>query len=184
MSEEQPVIWTRRARRWLALWAIAVVAALAVIIAGQTIAAGGSGEFSDTDRQVVEQAAAEAVTALMTFTPDDAAPGRGDAADHLTGTLAATYAARGADAVVAGAVAEGLAMAVRIVDTGIAADTPAGAEEVRVLVFADQFVGIDGKPPAVEPDSAHRAPIARWAQMRKVDGQWLLADLDPVGAPA
>ncbi|HNP57656.1 MAG TPA: hypothetical protein PK331_07225 [Gordonia sp. (in: high G+C Gram-positive bacteria)] len=150
-----------------------VVAALLVIVA---VAAWWRVADDRTDddpaRAVVMASAAHAVTALTTQRTGDP-PVRADVAALLTGRLADEYASRGADVVLPGAVGRRMTMRSRVVGTGVQELSGSGAQ---VLVFLDLWAA-----PGAGDREVPRVPLARWAAMRKVDGEWLLAGLTPAG---
>ncbi|UEA58044.1 hypothetical protein LK459_15755 [Gordonia otitidis] len=111
------------------------------------------------------------VAQTLRTTPDMTRAQRLSVAAGLTDPLGTRYALDGADAVLPGAVAGRLTVDATVVGAGVAEYSPPDA---RVLVLVDEVLAGDTK-------SDTRTPIARWAHMRNVDGNWLLADLTPVG---
>ncbi len=158
-------------RRSLAVWAVVVSTGLVVALVVGVLGIRARVEPTPPDRSVASSAAA-AVTALMTFTPDDPATRRTEVARHLTGVLASDYALRGADVVFPSAVASGVSMTVDVTDAAAVTRTDRSA---RVLVFADQTIVV-----GTHKDAPTQAGVARWAWMSRVDDQWLLAKLEPV----
>lgn len=161
----------RADRRFVTRWMVVVMlAALVATVAGVLTLRAGSGDADPAERAAVEAAAADAVTGLMTFAPDDTADQRALTQALLSGSLAADYAGRGPDVVFAGALASRITMAVVVADVGVVSlDGP----RARALVFADQTVTVDG-------DEPQRLGVSRWATMVKSDGHWRLARLEPV----
>ncbi|GAA4659872.1 hypothetical protein [Gordonia humi] len=153
--------------------AASAVAACAVIVAVVFGALAGLAHRSpDEPRREPAQAAAAAVTALMTFAPGDSDESRRGVEGHLTGVLAADYARRGPDVVFPSAVASKVTMTVDVTDAGVVDEQERSA---RVLVFADQTVVV-----GEHRDVPSHTGIARWAWMTRVEGHWLMARLTPV----
>ncbi|AZZ81167.1 hypothetical protein C5O27_08920 [Gordonia alkanivorans] len=174
---------TRRQRHRLAVLAAVTVTALVVaLIAWIGVLRSDPGPGED-ERAAILSAAGGAVAALMTFGPDDPPDQRRRTDALLADPLRLEYRNRGVDVVVPGARAASVWMVGRVVGAGLNDST---TERARVLVFVDQTVSVrDGgkstgfREPADAGDET--TPIARWALMRKVDGNWLLSDLQPVG---
>lgn len=170
--------FTTRQRRLLTAAAAVTVVALVVAL----IAAIGTYRVDDgvteSERTTVLRAAETAITALMNFGPDTTPDDARRTGALLADPLALDFRARGYDVVVGGAIATGVRVQSRVVGAGLHSDSD---ERARVLVFLDQQLR-PGRG-AAEPDGdlSGTAPTARWAAMRKVDGNWLLADLQPVG---
>lgn len=170
--------FTTRQRRLLTAAAAVTVVALVVAL----IAAIGTHRVDDgvteSERTTVLRAAETAITALMNFGPDTTPDDARRTGALLADPLALDFRARGYDVVVGGAIATGVRVQSRVVGAGLHSDSD---ERARVLVFLDQQLR-PGRG-AAEPDGdlSGTAPTARWAAMRKVDGNWLLADLQPVG---
>lgn len=158
----------RRFVAWSAV--IGALAALVAVVAWIVVARSGPDSVGG-DRAAIEQAAATAVTEVMTFAPDDDPARRAAVAELLTGSLAADYLGRGADVVFPSAESAGISMAAQVIDVGVA---ESDGRTARTLVFVDQSVSTG---PAAEPD---RLAVARWATMRLVDGEWRLARLETV----
>lgn len=167
---------TRRERRRAVVVAVVTVTALVIAVIAGVAALRTDDDPLAGERTAILTAADSAVTTLMTFGPDGPPQARRHTDELLTDPLRLEYRARGADVVLPGAQAAGLRMTGRVVGVGVDTTraTAASADDAaRVLVFVDQEV--EG------PSGTETAPTARWALMRKVDGNWLLADLQQVG---
>ncbi|QGS26863.1 hypothetical protein FOB84_04865 [Gordonia bronchialis] len=158
----------------------AAVTVVALVVA--LIAAIGTSRVDDgvteSERTTVLRAAETAITALMNFGPETTPDDARRTGALLADPLALDFRARGYDVMVGGAIATGVRVQSRVVGAGLHSYSD---ERARVLVFLDQQLR-PGRG-AAEPDGdlSGTAPTARWAAMRKVDGNWLLADLQPVG---
>lgn len=150
-------------RRWQMLWAVVGAIAVAIAAVCFTIGAQSRAQPEQPDHTVV-RAAADGVTALMTFGPDDSPQQRTEVAKHLTGTLAADYAARGPDVVFPNAVASKISMKTTV---SSAAAGESHADFVTVLVYATQEITVGQRE-----DSMERVGIARWVTVTKVEGDW------------
>ncbi len=177
-----PPLPTRRERTRIRLLAAASVLLLAVaVIAGAGALRPGS-DPTEEQRAEILTAAAAAVGAVLTYSPDDPADRRRATDALLTDPLRLEYRNRGADVVVPGVRASAVSVAGEVVGAGL---HESGPDRARVLVFVNEIIATapgqstgfrlpaDAKPA--------RTPTARWALMRKVDGNWLLSDLQPVG---
>jgi Mce-associated membrane protein len=132
-----------------------------------------SGRGDDRERQQVQVATADAVTALMTFRPDTLTAAQQTVGDRLTGRLLLEFRSQGPGVVLPTAVESGAQMTAQVLATGVADMDDSSA---RVLVFVNQDITL----PTAQPQQQVVA-VTRWADMRKVDGNWLLAGLQPVG---
>ncbi len=151
---------------------IAAVVAIAVGIAGLLVAHDNNvAHPSDDDRVAVQQDAADAVAALMTFTPTDA-PVKPNVLTRLTGPLARSYRTQGPDVVLPNAVDSKTSMTAKIIGAAVNHYT---YDRARVLVYVDQEVSVPGLT-----TGAQRVAISRWAVMNKVDGRWVLGELAAV----
>ncbi|MHC3001431.1 hypothetical protein [Gordonia sp. GN26] len=174
---------TRRQRRRFAILAAVTVVALVVALVAWIGVLRSDPEPGEDERAAILAAAGGAVAALMTFGPDDPPDQRRRTDALLADPLRLEYRNRGVDVVVPGARAASVSMVGRVVGTGL---NDSSAERARVLVFVDQTVSVgdvekstgSGEPADAEGETT---PTARWALMRKVDGNWLLSDLQPVG---
>lgn len=163
----------RRGRRRVMTAGVLAVIAVVVAVVGILGAARARPVPDDAERTALLSATDEAVTALLTFTPDPAEADRAAVAARLADPLAETYRASGADVVLPGAVEARASMSSRVVGAGV---EEFRTDRARVLVFVDQTVVLPGTA-----GTGDRAPIARWAIMRNVENNWLLADLELVG---
>ena len=129
---------------------------------------------TDAERTAVQQAAADAVTAVMTFTPNDP-PTRPDVQARLTGRMSVEYRTQGPDLILPNAVDSRTSMSAGVI--GAATDSYS-SDDARILVFVDQRVSVPGL--TTQNSDGERVTLARWALMHRVDGRWLLRDLDLV----
>ncbi|AZG48301.1 hypothetical protein [Gordonia insulae] len=170
-----------RGRRWVAVGIAVALIATVVAIAGVVGAARARPVPDEHQRTALLSATRDAVTAVMTFAPDDSPADRDAVAGHLTAPLLPAYRGAGPDVVLPGAVASGLGMSARVVGVGVNAYA---ADQAQVIVFVDQTVrlpGGDGAGGAPDVQTGQHTPTARWATMRNVEGNWRLADLEMVG---
>lgn len=190
MTEPLPPRMGRRLRRRLvAVRVVMAVALLVALIAGIGLLRTPSGP-DEAERASILDAARTSVESLMTFAPDDPAKRRRETDAHLADPLRLEYRGRGADVVLPGAQASSITMTTTVVGAGL---SDLAGDRARVLVFVDQIatVGEAGRPtgggekPMDSRESAaaggEKTSSARWALMRKVNGNWLLSDLQPVG---
>ncbi|MET4167612.1 MULTISPECIES: hypothetical protein [Gordonia] len=181
--EALPARPTRRQRARLRLVVAATVLLLVIAVIAGAATLRPDSDPTDDQRAEILTAAAAAVGAVLTYSPDDPADRRRATDALLTDPLRLDYRNRGADVVVPGVRASALSVRGEVVGAGL---HEADSDRARVLVFVNEVVGrsageestdvrqpADGKPAAT--------PTARWALMRKVDGNWLLSDLQPVG---
>lgn len=166
----------RRARRVLGAASLIVLVALVVAAVSWTCARNERPVPDTEARAALLQATERIVAETLRITPDMTQAQRDTVAAGLTDPLATRYALDGRDAVLPGARAGRLTVHADVVDVGVASYTPSDA---RVLVFVDETLQNSAGPNG--ENSPTRTPIARWAHMRKVDENWLLADLTPVG---
>lgn len=160
-------------RRLLRGCVLAVAVAVVVaVVAGVFLLRGADESDAARERVSIEEAAAAAVGALMTFGPADGPADRAAVAERLTGVLAGDYLSRGPDLVFTGATASKVTMTATVIDAGVAESTEGRA---RTLVFVDQTIAVGDR--GGEPE---RVAVSRWATMTEEDGRWLLARLDPV----
>lgn len=158
-------------RRWQTVWALVVIVAVAAIVIGVVV---GRATRQEPDAQYPDavHSAAEAVTALMTFTPSDTPKDRAAVSAKLTGTIAADYASRGPDVVFPEATASQVSMKATV--TGAAFHSE-HASRVRVLVFVDQEIVL-----GQQRDNPTHTGVARWATVVESDGTWRLTRLEAV----
>lgn len=171
-SDSAPGAMSMRRRLVGVLLAGAVVALSAIAIVG-FIGPSPSGRGDEGERRQVQLATADAVTALMTFRPDTLAAAQETVGARLTGRLLLEFRSQGPGVVLPTAVESRAQMTAQVLATGVADIDDDGA---RVLVFVDQDVTL----PTTRPQR-RVVPVTRWADMRKVNGDWLLAGLQPVG---
>ncbi|MGV9712932.1 hypothetical protein ACWDTI_19975 [Gordonia sp. NPDC003424] len=167
----------RTRRRWTAAAAAVTLVAVLVTVVAVLGIRRAQPIPDDAERRAVLTATSDAVTALMTFSPGDDAAARTAVAAHLTGPLLLRYRTEGPDVVLPAAVETGASMTVQMQGVGVHAF---GGDRAEVLVFADQNISIPGVA-GTGSGGANRTPIARWARMRNVDGNWRLAALGAVG---
>ncbi|WP_156890311.1 hypothetical protein [Gordonia shandongensis] len=157
----------RRQLGWVAVVLVAAVVAVAGVLVGRALRDEPAPRHPEATA-----AAIDAVTAVMTFAPDDSAADRAAVERRLTGTLAADYASRGADVVFPEATASRIAMTATV--TGAAPES-AHDGRVRVLMFVDQEVTVGQLR-----DRPSRTGVARWATMVEFDDGWRLERLESV----
>lgn len=174
-----------RQRRVMGAAIVLVVIALIVAVVALTFAVRSAPAPDDDERADVQAAAASAVTSVMTLengAPTDPAATRRQLADPLL----ARFDATGADIALPGVVAASATMSVTVVGMAVSEYRP---DRARLLAFLDQTVSVPtapGQPPASTtpdgaPTEAGHTPSERWLVMSKVNGTWLLADLQQVG---
>jgi Mce-associated membrane protein len=132
--------------------------------------AGGDRE---AQRREVQAATSDAVSALMTFGPQTLADQQRMVAPRLTGRLLLDFRGQGPAVVLPAAVELGAQMSAQVVATAV---NRMDSGSARVLVFVDQDIIVPAADPAQQV-----VAVSRWADMRKVDGNWRLAGLQPVG---
>ncbi|MYR08712.1 hypothetical protein GTV32_21425 [Gordonia sp. SID5947] len=178
---------TRRGRRWFGVAVAIALIATVVAITGFVAAERSRPVPDEAQRDTVQAATSEAVTALMTFGPGSTPPDRDGVAAHLTGSLLLQYRSEGPDVVLPGAVTAGASMSVRVVGVGVNAYA---ADQAQMIVFTDQTVTLPG---LARPDSTEgeHTSTARWATMRNVGGiggsrtsRWSAMSPDERGASA
>lgn len=169
---------TRQQRRRAACAAIVVVLALGVALAGWIGVLRADRGVSDTERANVLRSTESAVTALLNFGPGTTADQTRHTASLLTDPIALDFRARGYGVIAAGAIEAGVAVSARVVGVGLHGSP---GDTARVLVFVDQQLHRADAPAQGADQRSGTTPSARWATMRRVDGNWLLADLQPVG---
>ncbi|GAA3698432.1 hypothetical protein [Gordonia hankookensis] len=169
---------TRRGRRWFGMAVAVLVIATIVAIAGFVGAHHARPVPDEDQRDAVQAATSQAVTALMTFGPGSTPSERAAVATHLTGSLLLRYRSEGPDVVLPGAVTGGASMTVRVVGVGV---NSYAADQAQMMVFTDQSVRFPGVTTPSAGAGGERTSTARWATMRNVGGNWRLADLEMVG---
>lgn len=150
--------------------AVAVLSAIAIV---GFVGPDQSGRGDEGERRQVQLATADAVTALMTFRPDTLTAAQETVGDRLTGRLLLQFRSQGPGVVLPTAVESGAQMTAQVLATGI---EDIDDNSARVLVFVNQDISL----PAAQPQQQVVA-VTRWADMRKVNGNWRLAGLQPVG---
>ena len=154
------------------LLAVALVVLSVIAIVG-FVGPGRSGGGDEDERRQVQSATADAVTALMTFQPDTLAAAQESVGARLTGRLLLEFRSQGPDVVLPTAVQSGAQMSAQVLATGV---EDINDDSARVLVFVNQDISL---PTAQPPQQV--VAVTRWADMRKVNGNWRLAGLQPVG---
>ena len=174
---------SRRQRRRIGALVVVTVVALVIALVAWIGVLRSAPELDEAERAAILSAAGGAVGALMTFGPDDPPDQRRRTDALLTDPLRLEYRNRGTDVVLGGARGSSITRVARVVGAGL---DDSAADRARVLVFVDQTVSVaDRQKPigfrAPAGADGEITPTARWALMRKVDGNWLLSDLQPVG---
>lgn len=131
------------------------------------------GDEREGQRREVQAATSDAVSALMTFTPQTLADQQQMVGPRLTGRLLLDFRSRGPAVVLPAAVDLGAQMSAQVMATAV---NRMDSDSARVLVFVNQDITVPTADPAQQV-----VAVSRWADMRKVDGNWLLAGLQPVG---
>ncbi|GAB19534.1 hypothetical protein GOEFS_091_00260 [Gordonia effusa NBRC 100432] len=163
--------------RLVAVLAAAAIALAVVGFAGLVAAHRNDVNHPTTDeRTTVQQAAADAVAALMTFSPADDPPRR-EVVAKLTGRMAAEYRTQGPDLILPNAVESRTSMSAKVIGAAV---NSYSTDEARVLVFVDQQVDVPGL--TRDNPGGERVTASRWAVMHRHDGVWLLKDLTLVDA--
>lgn len=167
-----------RARR--ATWLVIFIAAL-VTVGGVVATVGAHRNSVDhptaEERSILQQAAAESVTAVMTFAPGSG-PVRPEVLAVLTGRLSVEYRTQGPDLIVPNAVDARTTMSAKVIGSAVASYS---SDDAKVLVFVDQQISVPGVTPT-STAGGDRVATSRWALMRRVDGIWRLSDLRAVDA--
>ncbi|MCR5979442.1 hypothetical protein GDN83_19320 [Gordonia jinghuaiqii] len=175
--------WTRRQRRRTGLMVAGIVVALVVAVIAGVAASRPGRDPTAAERAAILTATGEAVGAVMTFSPDDPPDRRRRTDALLTDPIRLEYRNRGADVVLPGARVSGIEMTGQVVGVGLHDNS---SDRAKVLVFVDQALSstrsqVSPGPGGSGEPAGRTTPTARWALMRKVDGNWLLSDLQPVG---
>ncbi|WP_238421346.1 hypothetical protein [Gordonia sp. 'Campus'] len=170
-------------RRRLAIAVVVTALALLVAAVAGFAAIRPGNDPSEPERAEILSATADAVGALTTFAPDDPADRRRSTDAHLADPLRLEYRNRGSDVVLPGARAAGISMTGKVIGAGL---HDSSSDRAKVLVFVDQTVSGPDTPQTAGAGgptgpSGETTSTAKWALMRKVDGNWLLSDLQPVG---
>ncbi len=127
----------------------------------------------ESARVQVQLATADAVTSLMTFDPGSLTAQQDSVGAKLTGRLLLEFRSQGPGVVLPTAVESKAQMSADVVATAVNA---MDADSARVLVFVNQDITV----PTAQP-SQQVVAVTRWADMRRVRGNWLLAGLQQVG---
>ncbi|MFE0749613.1 hypothetical protein [Gordonia sp. NPDC058843] len=174
---------TRRRRTRMRLVVAAVVLLLVVAVLAGAAALRPGSDPTDAQRSEILAAATAAVGAVSTYSPNDPADRRRATDELLTDPLRLEYRNRGADVVIPGVRASALSVTGEVVGAGV---HELESDRARVLVFVNEVISTT--EPAEPTDirqpvggNPTETPTAQWALMRKVDGNWLLSDLQPVG---
>jgi Mce-associated membrane protein len=167
---------SRTAVRRYRLQAVALIAVIAALVAVAVLGFLGpdpQGRGDEAQRRQIQLATSDAVSALMTFAPQTLTDQQRRVGPRLTGRLLLEFRSQGPGVVLPTAVQSGAQMSADVVATAV---NRMSSDSARVLVFANQNITL----PAADPPQQVVA-VTRWADMRKVDGNWLLAGLQPVG---
>lgn len=154
-----------------------VLTAVLVVLIGIAVAGflgpATPGRADEDARRQVQLATTDAVGSLMTFGPDSLTAQQQTVGAKLTGRLLLEFRSQGPGVVLPTAVESKVVMTGRVLATAVNRMT---ADAARVLVFVNQSVVL----PAAGAEQEVVA-VTRWADMRKVNGNWLLAGLQQVG---
>lgn len=149
-----------------------LVVLIAVAVAG-FVGPPEANRANDSRRQQVQLATTDAVTSLMTFDPASLTAQQQSVGAKLTGRLLLEFRSQGPGVVLPTAVESQAQMSADVVATAV---NRMDDDSARVLVFVNQTITL----PAAQPPRQVVA-VTRWADMRKVNGNWLLAGLQQVG---
>jgi Mce-associated membrane protein len=153
---------------------LSVVLAVLIVIAVVGFAGpADEGRADESQRRVVQLATTDAVTSLMTFNPQTLTAQQETVGAKLTGRLLLEFRSQGPGVVLPTAVEARAQMTADVVATAVNRMT---SDTARVLVFVNQNITL---PTAQPPQEV--VAVTRWADMRKVNGNWLLAGLQQVG---
>lgn len=155
-----------------AILGIALIVLVILAVVG-FIGPRAQGDEREGQRREVQAATSDAVSALMTFTPQTLADQQQMVGPRLTGRLLLDFRSRGPAVVLPAAVDLGAQMSAQVMATAV---NRMDSDSARVLVFVNQDITVPTADPAQQ-----MVAVSRWADMRKVDGNWLLAGLQPVG---
>jgi Mce-associated membrane protein len=154
-----------------------ILTAVLVVLIGIAVAGflgpATPGRADEDARRQVQLATADAVGSLMTFGPDSLVAQQQTVGAKLTGRLLLEFRSQGPGVVLPTAVESKVVMTGRVLATAVNRMT---ADAARVLVFVNQSIVL----PAAGAEQEVVA-VTRWADMRKVNGNWLLAGLQQVG---
>jgi Mce-associated membrane protein len=128
---------------------------------------------ADTTRTAAAQsvsAAADIVTAMLSYRPDTADHDLTAATDRMTGTFHDEYGSLVRDLVIPGAKQKQISAVATVPATALVSVSQKRAE---VLVYIDQTTTIGGDPPTTTTSSAH-------VTLDKVADQWLIAQFEPI----
>jgi Mce-associated membrane protein len=124
----------------------------------------------DTARASSLQVAGDTAVAMLTYTPDDAAPSLTAAADRLTGDVRDTYLSLIHDVVIPGAQQKRISATARV-----AASATVSATDHRsvVLLFVDQVITIDEAPPTTTASAVR-------VTLDNTGAGWVVSGFDPI----
>jgi Mce-associated membrane protein len=162
----------RRRQTVAAILGIALLVFVAIAVVG-FIGPQAPGDDREEQRRDIQAATSDAVSALMTFTPQTLADQQQTVGPRLTGRLLLDFRSRGPAVVLPAAVDLGAQMSAEVVATAV---NRMDSDSALVLVFVNQDITVPTADPARQV-----VAVSRWADMRKVDDNWLLAGLQPVG---
>ncbi|WP_207840371.1 hypothetical protein [Williamsia soli] len=151
---------------------IVLVVLIAISVVG-FMGPAAPGRADEDARQEVQLATADAVGSLMTFGPDSLTAQQRTVGTKLTGRLLLEFRSQGPAVVLPTAVESKVVMTGRVLATAV---NRMSKDAARVLVFVNQSIVLPAA--RAEPEVV---AVTRWADMRKVDGNWLLAGLQQVG---
>ncbi|PYE13089.1 Mce-associated membrane protein [Williamsia limnetica] len=153
-----------------------LAAVLVVLIAVAVVGFLGPsipGRADEAARRQVQLATTDAVSSLMTFGPDSLISQQRTVGPKLTGRLLLEFRSQGPGVVLPTAVESKVVMTGRVLATAV---NRMADDTARVLVFVNQSIVLPAA--GAEPEVV---AVTRWADMRKVNGNWLLAGLQQVG---
>jgi Mce-associated membrane protein len=168
-TDEKPA----RSTDWSRILAYGILPGLALILAlgaGYLKFVDNTVRNGDVARVESVQAAKDATTALLSYSPDKVEQQLGDAQNLLTGEFRDSYGELVTDVVIPGAKQQQISA---VATVPAAASVSAEPNHAVVLVFINQTVVVGSSPPT---DTASSVRVT----LQKVDDKWLISAFDPV----
>lgn len=158
---------------WTRVIAYGVLPALALMLAlgaGYLKWLDSSARDTQTAATVSVRAATESTVALLSYKPDTAEQDLNAASGRLTGSFKDSYSALIHDVVIPASRQEQITS---VADVAAAASVSATENHAVVLVFVNQTITVGDDAPTNSSSSVQ-------VTLDKVDGQWRIAQFDPV----